>query len=384
MIVLRSSRKIDLSEIFESLKEDTLIQSLRSLQKWVLARFVEPILNGNSSVLVDGPCLTIYPEPVSNPIRNLSVVIDFIQHRIFAFVPPAHLAKTMLGFYQTLASSLLDFFRRTMPDSRSALPTYLQVVKDAVEFESSFTHFGISTGQHQVVAEWADSVQTHYEKRRRENILEAARRILSDERGLAGARVEKDHSLDEISVDGGSIYSVPKDNTLIENGSVDGVSVDDVPADDPWDTGNDVPADDPWDAGNVPVDDPWDDGWNEDFTSDPVVEPAMSSPSKVSPPTIPKSAKGLERLSSKSRPSSGSPDVKPTPPYPTTSFQSPSTFASTASAKTDTPRFPPVTLSPEPKIKETYLVSECTKSILKLIRDTAEERRELVHSGCTP
>jgi hypothetical protein len=306
--------------------------------------------------------------------------MDFLQQHIFTFLPPAHLAKTVAAFYQPLTNSLLEFFRKTMPDSLSALPVYLQLAKEAVEFERSLIHSGISTGPHHAIAEWTDSIQSHYEKHRRENILEAARRILSDERKLAGSRVEKEESMVEISVEEGSVSSVPADNDPIKNGSGEDISVEDVPPDDPWDTGDDVPAHDPWDTSDDTQDhDPWDDGWDEPFASDPAPE-STALPPEVSP-TIPKSAKRLEKFSAKSRPSGGLLDGQPALPSSPTSFQLPSESVSVSLTKATTPRPPPITVPPERKIKETYLVSECAKSILKLAQDTIAERRELLHSG---
>lgn len=256
----------------------------------------------------------------------------------------------------------------SLPSSLADLPPYLELVKQAVEFEDRYiVHLLGSAEADREIKAWADGVGGHYERKRRVDILENARTVItsrSDDSKTFRAEVESEAKVIPVQANGGgeedSAWGLePEDQGAEEDGwGLDDEDIDvepEPPAEDPADSwGWNEEAETP-EAEAAPVDEDdgqetaWDDPWDD--------EPAADDPPPPPPPiTSPKPATRLEKFSAKGKSSQ-------LPPEPSSST---SKLAEKRPAK----------LSVQSPPAETYAVSLRMKNIAKAVEDALREGKE--------
>jgi centromere/kinetochore protein ZW10 len=255
-----------------------------------------------------------------------------------------------------------------LPSSLSSLPGYLELVARAIRFEDEDLCKVLRVTGEAEIRSWTDGVVSHYEKKRRIDILDRCRQILVKPQDVNSTfRAEaSDPYTKNVQED-----TVPEAPTTSKNGL--GITVGEAPEatvevdEDGWGFEEEVV---PEADTEVTEEDAW--GWNDNTSpvengngGEPVWD-AWDDP----PPSngnVPKVAKRLEGLSSKSSPkangANGSSAAGSSPLLPIK-----------ASGK------PPEPPSPPPVVKELYLVSSLTKEITALVEAILHEGEELSRS----
>lgn len=350
--------------------------------------------------------LTVFPSPLNSvsldaKVDNISKVFAFLNEHLLPHLPAQ--SGLSLSLCRPLSSALLHkLLIPSLPTSIHDLPKFLHGVHHVVEFEEQVIvdMLGDSGGDRQIKT-WADSVATHYEKKRRVQLLERARAIIIREEDESSTfRAELAVVADSISetaivespvaVSHNGRAASPEetawgfDDTETNGagaGEEDGWGFDDdlEPASEPASQPTAAPLEKPvteedpsdawgWNEDDVPVEEggdstdssAWDDPWGDN----PEPAPTPAKPIKT--------ASRLEKMSNKGK--DKTPSVVPSPnplaaPPPTPAMPPSSRQQKTA----------PQPQRPRPEI-ETYLVSGRAKELMFLVEDILQEARELASS----
>jgi centromere/kinetochore protein ZW10 len=133
-------------------------------------------------------------EDLSTRLKNLASVLDFLDAHLFVALPPSHAA----GFKKTLCKPvtttlLQQFLVSLLPSSLVALPSYLRLVKQANELEEKYIVGMLGQDpRDREIQTWSDAVSSHYERKRRAQILDDARRMILHQDDGVQIRVEVD------------------------------------------------------------------------------------------------------------------------------------------------------------------------------------------------
>lgn len=216
-----------LSELFTSLNAPSLQERLGIFRKELLSRAVEVILTKPSRVVVsaheatltidhahssdDGPF-----ERAHEALQHAASLITFIHDMLFPSLPSKDMFATQLA--GPLAQALVkNVLRPSIPRTGSleGIPDFLKVSKHAAQVEESLFKMGLRSGD---IREWAQSAPTHYERRRKEDLVQHVREAILEHDGRAVAvtrpivRKEHDGKADEEEGDPwGLEQSVPAD-----------------------------------------------------------------------------------------------------------------------------------------------------------------------------
>jgi centromere/kinetochore protein ZW10 len=206
-LVRQSSESIPLSEILSSLSPTSLSEHLTTLRRDITAHFIEFVLTqplsitqaqgtGALSTAIEHR-LELFPAPpntatLQSRLDNLSEILGFLNAHLFGAVPSSHRSAFLKSFSKPLTSGILNHVLiPALPTSLSGLPKYLELLERAVKFESedmvrilSGPASGIPVGaelhQENEIKSWVEGVVSHYQKKRRVDILDHARRMFTD------------------------------------------------------------------------------------------------------------------------------------------------------------------------------------------------------------
>ncbi|EIW79411.1 hypothetical protein CONPUDRAFT_59149 [Coniophora puteana RWD-64-598 SS2] len=378
----------------------------------------------------------------SSRLDNLAAVMEFVKARIFAHLPGPQAEAFPRSLSRPLTNATLNrLVVPALPSTLDALPAFLRFTQKAVEFESKYITDLLtgqsSTGEEEVKS-WVDGVSGHYERARRLSILGASRRdVLESQKNketfyaelitIQEATVMVDSpppieivqsednaeggwGLDEAEAeeDPPSLFQTPisPKSPLGDDGW--GFDDEEAPTspvrptkheapkaenkEHGWGWHDDAPMDEPPEAnGHEPhevadEDLTWDDPWGDDATEEPSPE-SRPPPAPSIPTSQPKVAAGIAKARSKhkQKPEKATPanengngngvhNHSPTQP-PSKAAQAP-------------PPVPEIRLPQHVKtreerkeVKEQYLVSAFTKSLVKQVEDALKEGRTLSLSG---
>ncbi|KAH9066695.1 Centromere/kinetochore Zw10-domain-containing protein [Lactarius vividus] len=134
------------------------------------------------------------PEDLSTRLENLMSLLDFLDTHLFAVLPSPHATNFKKTLCKPVTSALLQQFLMTLlPSSLSTMPQYLRLLKQAETLEEKYTIGMLGQDpRNREVKSWTDSVSSHYERKRRAQILEGARQMILREGDHAQIRVEVD------------------------------------------------------------------------------------------------------------------------------------------------------------------------------------------------
>lgn len=200
VVVRDSNGVVTLSELFTSLTPASLQEHLSTLRKEILSKALEPILTKPSRLVTSTQesTLTIDHTPPSNAIPPASTqqahdallhttsLITFLHDTLFPSLPPqqANFGALLAGpVSQALITHVL---RPAVPRSGSLddVPEFLRVAKQAAEVEETLFKLGLRSGE---VREWAQAAPAHYERRRREDLVQHVRGVVMERDGSAVA-----------------------------------------------------------------------------------------------------------------------------------------------------------------------------------------------------
>lgn len=343
--------------------------------------------------------IVLYPpslDGLTTRISNLSTVLTFLNQYLFPHLPSSASFPSCLS--KPVTSAILnELLIPSLPSSASGLPAFLELMTCSVKFEEEYIGGMLGDSNRNTdIKRWADAVAAHYEKKRRADILEDVRRLITQpEDDSTGLRValSPTTSPEPVKVDTPpppERVSSPEDVAWGLDEEHEGTTVDEegwgledaeepqpesisqtetaveadqkMEEDDPWalNDGEEQPVNTDVSAGSEGGSSDsfaWDDPWEDETTS-------ISSPSK------PKTATRLAKLSRKGKSLKDAPPVQsPIPIAPP-----PPTPAMTSSVQ---PK--PVTTQPRAE-QELYMVSGRAKELVALVEHVLREAADLAGS----
>jgi protein transport protein DSL1/ZW10 len=199
--VRQSTAVLSLSSILSSLSETSLSNHLAVLRRDINAYYIDHLLTHPTSLShsfakdssgISSQTLSFLPslstvEDLPTRLQNVASVLDFLDVHLFAALP----TSVRAGFKRTLCKPvtvalLQQFLVSHLPSSLVTLPPYLHLVAQAKEFEETYVVNMLGQDpRDREIKSWADAVSSHYERKRRAQILEDARQmILRQDDGL--------------------------------------------------------------------------------------------------------------------------------------------------------------------------------------------------------
>ena len=442
--VRQSTTVLNLSSILSSISETSLSNHLAVLRRDINAYYIDHLLTnptslGHSSSKdpsgISWQRLSLLPSPSTAedlPLRlkNVAAVLDFLDVHLFAALPPSHAASFKKTLCKPITAALLQqFLVSHLPSSLVALPSYLHLVRQAKELEEKYIVNMLGQDlRDREIETWADAVSTHYERKRRAQILEDARQMILRQDGSLQIRIEVDllkfppttlpnsapatqssgsgsEGIQDVNDDAWGLEgeeSGDTDDIVSATEEEDAWGFDDAPTEPQLATPEvppePIPARDPLAESEPAADDSawgWDDEAEEsnppattsprvsssenaaEWDDDPWGESSDPSPPPSAPVTAPKPASRLEKLASKAKAKAtpqhspptvgGSPTVATRHPPPATAGRN-ETNNTTLPSKKEPPR--PV-VQPE-----TYVISERARQLADTVDDILREGEE--------
>jgi protein transport protein DSL1/ZW10 len=343
----------------------------------------------------------------------------FLKSHFFPHLPHAEASFPATLHIPITSAILTHLLKPSIPSSLPALPSFLEIVDEAVSFEDSLLSGEI---RDRPIRSWSDDVAGHYEKKRRESFLRQARKIISEPEKGSTSMVEVsiqqsadsfNHSVmletdveawdfhDERTpklTDTSTLQTIQQRNGHPFNARNSAPNVqdhedspgDEEAASDEWGWGDDG-DDDVGDADrndgaaqdklletnvqNSALDDPWDDdGWSTESQPEPPLTFHGPEPDREvsgsTPKVVPKMATRLEKFSAKSK-GLGSPN-------PHTGISPVGSQVARPPLAQPTHPHPPQRRKPVDR--ETYLVSSRAKEALEIAEDVMREGHQLLNS----
>ncbi|THH14983.1 hypothetical protein EW146_g5425 [Bondarzewia mesenterica] len=213
--VRQSSTILTLPSVLSSLSVASLSNHLTTLRRDLTAHYIEYIVTQPATVsLTSGKDITgtpehrlsVFPSPPNNEDRaqrltNIALIFDFLDAHFFPALPHLSVGSFKRSLCKPLSTALLNrFLVPLLPSSLIALPDFLALVRQTVEVEEKYVVGMLNQDvRDREVKVWADGVATHYERKRRVDILEEARQIVV--RDDEGRKISIEVIVEEIVMD---------------------------------------------------------------------------------------------------------------------------------------------------------------------------------------
>ncbi|KAF8906266.1 hypothetical protein CPB84DRAFT_1844516 [Gymnopilus junonius] len=188
MVQVRQSETIlDLPSILHALSSTSLANYLSTLQRDIMAYFVDHILKQPCSTTIETSLtnesrlsLILLPpntEDLSTRLDNVSKILEFLVSQLFQHLPNPEGSQFTHNLAKPITTSILNnLLMPSLPSSFGLLPSYLSFLKRAVLFEEKDIGCLLNSDVHDgSIKAWSNGVSRHYERRRRVEILERAR-----------------------------------------------------------------------------------------------------------------------------------------------------------------------------------------------------------------
>ena len=206
--VRESTTVLNLSSILSSISETSLSNHLAVLRRDINAYYVDHLLTNPTSLGhsssedpsgISWQTLSLLPssstsEDLSLRLNNVAAVLDFLDVHLFTALPPSHVTSFKKTLCKPITAALLQqFLVSHLPSSLVALPSYLHLVRRAKELEEKYIVNMLGQDlRDREIETWADAVSSHYERKRRAQILEDARQMILRRDGSLQIRIEVD------------------------------------------------------------------------------------------------------------------------------------------------------------------------------------------------
>ncbi|KAG9313057.1 hypothetical protein JVU11DRAFT_6497 [Chiua virens] len=337
VLVPNSNNPIPLSELLSSLSSSSLSAHMTSLRRDLVTHYIDYSLDHPTSLSYSqetdqfGSFIYRLQRLLSStnhptPLSNLSCILEFLDDKLFPSIPLSQRETFARSFVKPLTTSIMTrLLVPSLPSNLDALPAFLNLTGSSVDFETKYV-VGLLKGDtfEREIKNWVDNVCAHYEKGRRQRILDDVRESI-----LASASRLKDTFVAElITFIGGReepapISPVPTDKSNDVRSLKTDLSSSGVDAEDAWGFDDDVeepgesptskpgsseePEPDPseaWGWNDEPVGEPpsqdsldtmpeerteeveiWDDPWADDSVANEPVPAASTSSSRQQPPS---------------------------------------------------------------------------------------------------
>ena len=197
---------MDLTSILSSCSTTSLSEHLAVLRRDIDAYYIRHLLSQPASLIhsfakdvsgVSSHKLSLLSSPSaseSTRLENLTSLLDFLDTHLFAILPSSHATNFKKTLCKPVTSALLqEFLVSLLPSSLSAMPLYLRLAKQAETLEEKYVIGMLGQDpRDRDVKTWTGSVSSHYERKRRAQILEGARQMILREGDRAQICIEVD------------------------------------------------------------------------------------------------------------------------------------------------------------------------------------------------
>ncbi|KAI0317156.1 hypothetical protein OF83DRAFT_1263778 [Amylostereum chailletii] len=450
--VRHSSAILALNSIFSSFTPASLSNHLTTLRRDISTHYIEFIATQPSFVShnfakdasgAPQQSLSIFPAPpndedVSLRLANLTPIFDFLHTNLFPALPPSESSAFKRSLCKPLTKALLQqFLVPLLPSSLSGLPSFLELARLAENVEEQYI-VGVlgQDGRDREVKAWVQGIATHFERKRRAQLLEMARVIVGREEDGGRIMVELEAPSQDttngvtkvpFSIAPSKTHPNPPATTASvsgeddgwgfeeEKGEEDGWGFDDEPAEEspaspptppPIPTAEESTSsaqedEDPGDAWGWNDDDDGTDeslgdaslptsasestdgssAWDDDPWGEAVPQPAPAPSSSPQSPSAPKRLTRLERIANKGKaihtPQPSIESVVAHPPPPPTPVKGSSSRPKKITVPIK-PAVPDVRIVQEPVVaKETYAVSARARDVKEAAEAALHEGEEL-------
>ena len=121
-------------------------------------------------------------EDLRSRLDNVSRILDFLSFHLIPHLPESERIQFTRSLSKSIATSVLNnLLIPSLPSSFGLLPSFLSVLKRAVLFEEDdISKLLGKLGNEGIIKAWSDGVSGHYERRRRIEILELARKDMTE------------------------------------------------------------------------------------------------------------------------------------------------------------------------------------------------------------
>lgn len=192
---------IPLSAVLSSLSSPSLSTHMTSLRRDITTHYIEHTLDHPTSLSISQVPdqfgsfihrLQRLPSSTNHdatPLGNLSRILEFMNDRLFPCLPQSQREKFLRSLAKPLTTSIMTrLLIPSLPSKLDALPTFLVLTRNSVDFETKYV-VGLLNGDtfERDIRNWVDNVCAHYERGRRQRILDDVRKII-----LASASRPKD------------------------------------------------------------------------------------------------------------------------------------------------------------------------------------------------
>ncbi|KAF8845113.1 hypothetical protein BDN67DRAFT_920456 [Paxillus ammoniavirescens] len=222
IILPNSQQPIPLSAVLSSLSSSSLSAHMMSLRRDVTTHYIDHSLDHPTLLTVskepDQSGLLVHklqqcPSPPTScnttRLGNLSRILDFISETLFPCLPQSQRDSFPRSLSNPLVASIMTrLLIPSLPSKLEALPAFLELTKNAVDFEAKYLN-GLLKGDafEREIKNWVDNVCAHYERGRRLHILDGARTTI-----LASSTGRKE----TFSVELVTILEIPQTNLDVE------------------------------------------------------------------------------------------------------------------------------------------------------------------------
>ncbi|KAA1470237.1 hypothetical protein DENSPDRAFT_817768 [Dentipellis sp. KUC8613] len=217
---------VSLSDVLSSLSPASLSNHLTALRRDLTNHYIEHLV-AQPTTLTTAPAqdpsgvpqqvLSIFPAPPESEDRtarltNLASTFDFLAEHLFPALPP-HALHFKHSLCKPLTTALLQHFLiPLLPSSLADLPPFLRLAQQAVDVEEKYIVGMLGQdARDREVLHWVEGVATHYERKRRAEILESVRAIVVREEEGERIRVEV-----EVEADAPKVSTPTQDVVMAE------------------------------------------------------------------------------------------------------------------------------------------------------------------------
>lgn len=299
-VVPNSTNPIPLSAVLSSLSSSSLSAHMTSLRRDIIAHYIDYSLDHPTLLSISQepdqfgsfihklqrlPSSTTHD---ATPLGNLSRILEFMNDKLFPSLPQSQHETFLRSLAKPLTSSIMTrLLIPSLPSKLGALPTFLELTRTSVDFETKFV-VGLLKGDtfEREIRNWVDNVCAHYERGRRQRILDDVRKTI-----LANASRHKDTFSAELvtvinvthpSVESALVAPVPTDNGSLHDDRISKTdsSSSGFDTEDAWGFNDDVEEpDEPPVSKPDPLEEPEPDpneawGWNDELAEE---QPETSS-----------------------------------------------------------------------------------------------------------
>ncbi|KAH7890837.1 hypothetical protein F5I97DRAFT_1923327 [Phlebopus sp. FC_14] len=190
VFVPKSCIPILLAALLSSMSPSALSTHLTTFRRDLRAHYIDYILEHPTSLFVttenEVSNCSVHrlqrlpsPSPESHGalFSKLAHVFDFLSENLFPSIPQSQKDSFLRSLVKPLSTSIMSrLLLPSLPSKLDALPHFLELTREAVEFETKYV-VGLLRGDpfEREIKSWIDNVCAHYERGRRLHILDGAR-----------------------------------------------------------------------------------------------------------------------------------------------------------------------------------------------------------------